>query len=98
MIHNEPAMIRSITIRTPNASAMTLLTLSGPVVMCRKNVRWTPICAIASTVSATGMLGVPRPAVVPAMKNDTMVSRVASAKPDQIAAELTAFRCVVRLS
>src|SRR5665213_2934988 len=46
MIHSEPP-ITSTTMRTPNASAMTLLVLSGPVVMCRKNTRCTPICAIA---------------------------------------------------
>jgi hypothetical protein len=38
MIHSEPATTRK-TIRTPNASARTLLVLSGPVVMCRKNTR-----------------------------------------------------------
>ena len=47
----------SITIRRPKASAIRLLTLSEPAVMCRKNTRCTPICAIASTVSAIGMLG-----------------------------------------
>ena len=36
MIHSEPA-INSTTMRTPNASAMTLLVLSAPVVMCRKD-------------------------------------------------------------
>lgn len=38
MIHSEPAMINR-TIRTPNASAMTLLLLSGPVVMWMKKTR-----------------------------------------------------------
>jgi hypothetical protein len=35
MIQSDPP-ITSSTIRTPNASASTLLVLSGPVVMCRK--------------------------------------------------------------
>ena len=56
MIQSEPA-ITSATIRTPNASASTLLVLSGAVLMCRKKTRCTPICAIASTISATGMPG-----------------------------------------
>jgi hypothetical protein len=43
----------------PKASERTLLVLSGPGVMCRKNIRCTPICVIASTASATGMLGLP---------------------------------------
>ena len=38
MIHSEPTTTR-ITMSTPNASASTLLVLSGPVVMCRKNTR-----------------------------------------------------------
>ena len=38
MIHSEPATTR-ITMSTPNASASTLLVLSGPVVMCRKKTR-----------------------------------------------------------
>jgi hypothetical protein len=41
MIHNDPAATM-ITMSTPNASASTLLVLSGPVVMCRKktNGEW----------------------------------------------------------
>ena len=78
MIQSEPVRSSS-TISTPKASAMTLLTLSGPVVMWRKKTRWTPICAIARTTSATGMLG-SQTSVVRAMKNDTVVS-VASARP-----------------
>jgi hypothetical protein len=42
MIYSEPATTR-ITMSTPNASASTSLVLSGPVVMCRKNTRCTPI-------------------------------------------------------
>jgi hypothetical protein len=38
MIHGEPT-ISSITIRTPNASAITLLVLSGPGVMWMKKTR-----------------------------------------------------------
>src|SRR5882757_9418856 len=49
MIRSDPTTTRA-TINTPNASAITLLVLSGPVVTCRKNTRWMPICAIASTV------------------------------------------------
>ena len=56
MIHSEPKT-SSITISRPNASASELLMLSGPDVMCRKNTRCTPICAIARTDSAIGMLG-----------------------------------------
>ncbi len=56
MIQSEPNT-SSITMSRPKASAMTLLTLSGPEVMCRKKTRCTPICAIASTESAIGMLG-----------------------------------------
>src|ERR1700676_1016742 len=52
MIQSDPP-IRRMTIRTPKASAKTLLVLSGPEVMCSKNTRCTPI---ASTTSATGML------------------------------------------
>ena len=56
MIDSVPT-ISNVTISRPKASASTLLVLSGPVVMCRKKTRWTPICAIASTDSAIGMLG-----------------------------------------
>jgi hypothetical protein len=42
MIQSDPAISR-MTIRTPKASASTLLVLSAPVVMCRKNTRCTPI-------------------------------------------------------
>ena len=38
MIQSDPT-IRRKTIKTPNASASTLLTLSGPVVMCRKKTQ-----------------------------------------------------------
>ncbi len=38
MIHIEPATTTN-TMSTPKASASTLLVLSGPVVMCRKNTR-----------------------------------------------------------
>ena len=42
MIQSDPT-IRRKTIKTPKASARTLFTLSGPVVMCRKKTRCTPI-------------------------------------------------------
>jgi len=38
MIHSDPPTTK-VTMSTPNASASTLLVLSGPVVMCRKNTR-----------------------------------------------------------
>jgi hypothetical protein len=38
MIHSEPDMI-SVTMSRPKESAMTLLVLSRPVLMCRKNTR-----------------------------------------------------------
>ena len=56
MIHSVPP-ITSATISVPKASARELFTLSGAVVRCRKKARCTPICATASTLSATGMLG-----------------------------------------
>src|SRR3984893_1920248 len=49
MIKSDPTTTRA-TISTPNASAITLLVLSGPVVTCRKNTKWIPICAMARTV------------------------------------------------
>jgi hypothetical protein len=39
MIHSD-ATISRITIKTPNASASTLLKLSGPVMKWRKKTRW----------------------------------------------------------
>jgi len=51
-----------------------LLVLSGPVVMCRKNTRCTPICAIASRLIATGMLGC-QTRSVPATKKDVAVKK-----------------------
>src|SRR5215467_8399391 len=56
MIHSEPATTRN-TMSTPNASASTLLVLSGPVVMWRKKTRCTPIWAMASTARPSGMPG-----------------------------------------
>ena len=56
MMNSEPATTRN-TMSTPKASAITLLVLSGPVVMWRKNTRCTPICAMAKTISATGTAG-----------------------------------------
>jgi hypothetical protein len=38
MIHSD-ATVSGITIKTPNASASTLLKLSGPVMMWRKKTR-----------------------------------------------------------
>jgi len=48
--------------------------------MWRKNTRCTPICAIASTIMATGMLGC-HTRSVPATKNDVAVSRIARPRP-----------------
>ena len=53
MIQSEPATT-TVTISMPKASASTLLVLSDPVVMCRKNTRWTPIWAMARTASPSG--------------------------------------------
>ena len=74
---------------TPKASARTLLVLSGPVVTCRKNTRCTPICAMASTASAIGMLGVQTRSSAGSRKATT-VSSAASAEPDDIADDAAA--------
>jgi hypothetical protein len=42
MIHSDPETMRVTTSR-PKASASTLLVLSGPVPICRKNIKCTPI-------------------------------------------------------
>src|SRR6266446_2548072 len=47
MIQSDPPITRS-TIRTPNASASTVLVLSGPVVMCRKITAPRPGRSLAS--------------------------------------------------
>ena len=56
MIHIDPmttiAMISSIVA----AKAMMLVFCAGAVLMCRKKIRWTSICAIARTASAASML------------------------------------------
>ena len=91
MIQSDPTMI-NMTMRTPNASASTLLALSGPVVMWMKKTRWTPIWAIASTTSASGMLG-PQTRLVPAMKKATTVMKASQEKADQVAQK--AFRHLV---
>jgi hypothetical protein len=52
----DPKMTRPTT-NTPKASDKMLLVESGAVLMCKKNTKCTPICAIASTASRTGMLG-----------------------------------------
>ena len=58
MIQIEPAATRS-TMRMPSASARTLLVLSGPVVICRKNTRCTPIWATARTAKPQKHAGRP---------------------------------------
>src|SRR5438309_1100954 len=78
MIHNDPA-ITSATISTPKASASTLLVLSGAVVICRKKTRCTPICAMASTTSATGIPG-PQISDVSSTANEAAVNAEASTK------------------
>src|SRR6185369_3628483 len=67
-IHIVPATTTN-TMRTPKASASTLLVLSGPLVMCRKNTRWMPIWAIASTTSPVATPG-PHNTPVDATQND----------------------------
>ena len=83
MIHSDPT-ITSMTISTPNASARTLLALSGPVVMWRKKTRCTPICAIASTTSAIGMLG-PQTSDRPGNEERHDGDQGRERQPDQIA-------------
>jgi len=56
MIQTEPVMTRK-TISIPNARARILFVLSVPLPRCRKNTRWTPICAKASTINPTGARG-----------------------------------------
>src|SRR3982074_34494 len=89
MIHSDPPISR-MTIRTPKASASTLLVLSGPVVMCRKNTRCTPICAIARTTRATGMLG-SHTRLVPATKKN------GAPEPSQITSDPLCDASVVQL-
>jgi hypothetical protein len=92
MIQSDPTMI-NMTMRTPNASASTLLALSGPVVMWMKKTRCTPIWAIASTTSASGMLG-PQTRLVPAMKKATTVMKAAASRHLVAAGRLVARRGV----
>ena len=96
MIHSEPPTTRK-TISTPKASASTLLVLSGPVVMWRKKTRCTPICAIASTTSATGMLGC-QTRSVPRDEERSAVSSDREPEPDQIAQHAAARRAARRCS
>src|SRR6476661_2226125 len=79
MIHMEPATTTK-TMSAPHASARTLLVLSGPVVMCRKNTRCTPIWAIASTASPSATPGGQSSDVL-ATQNDVAVRMTASNKP-----------------
>ena len=65
---------------TPNASASTLLVLSGPVVMCRKNTRCTPIWAMASTARPSGTPGAQSSDVL-ATQNDVAVRMTARTNP-----------------
>ena len=78
MIQIEPAATRS-TMRMP-ASARTLLVLSGPVVMCRKNTRCTPIWAIARTASPRSTPGAQSSDVL-ATQNDIAVRATARTGP-----------------
>src|ERR1700730_7204593 len=79
MIKSDPTTTRA-TISTPNASAITLLVLSGPVVTCRKNTRWIPICAIARTVRPREMPG-GQSSDVFATQNDKAVRTAARTNP-----------------
>jgi hypothetical protein len=56
MIQRVPPITRATT-SVPKARANELFILSLPVVKWRKNTSYTPICAIASAVSATGIAG-----------------------------------------
>src|SRR5260370_33702832 len=79
MIKSDPTTTRA-TISTPKASAITLLVLSGPVVTCRKNTRWTPICAIARTVRPRE-IPPPQSSDVLATQNDVALRTTARANP-----------------
>src|SRR4029077_15395713 len=79
MIQTEPVITRK-TISTPKARARILFVLSGPLPRCRKNTRWTPICAKASTINPTGMPG-GQSKLVCATTNDAIVARIASPNP-----------------
>src|SRR5262249_11361154 len=79
MITSDPARTRN-TMSTPKASASTLLVLSGPVVMWRKNTRCTPIWAMARTASPAGTPGA-QIAVVLATQKEVAVRITASSKP-----------------
>src|ERR1700722_1047578 len=79
MIHTEPA-ITSKTMSTPNASASTLLVLSGPVVMCRKKTRCTPIWAMARTARPRATPG-PQSSDVLATQKEIAVRMTARASP-----------------
>ena len=82
MITREPA-ITSRTMSTPNASASTLFVLSGPVVMCRKNTRWTPIWAIARTARPSGIPAAQSSDVL-ATQNDSVVRIRCHKQPNAI--------------
>ncbi|SUJ26223.1 Uncharacterised protein [Sphingomonas paucimobilis] len=79
MIQIDPSST-SVTINTPNSSASTLLLLSGPVVMCRKKTRCTPIWPIASASSAAGTAG-PQMISIWTSAKDAAVSTAAAANP-----------------
>src|SRR5262249_50971695 len=78
-IQTEPAMTRK-TISRPKARARMLFVLSGPLPRCRKNTRWTPICAKASTTNPTGMPGAQSKLVCDTM-NEAIVARIARPSP-----------------
>src|SRR5262249_45324157 len=79
MIQMEPVMTRK-TISMPKARARILFVLSGPLPRCRKNTRWTPICANASTINPTGMPGA-QSKLVCATTKEAIVARIASTRP-----------------
>lgn len=76
MIQTEPPT----TTSTPKASAVTLLVLSGPVVMWRRNTRYTPIWATAQTRTATGTAGA-QANLACAIAKEQIVRSVARARP-----------------
>ena len=79
MIQIEPAMTRK-TISTPKARARMLFVLSGPLPICRKKTRWTPICAKASTIKPDRYARGPQQ-IVCDTTNEAIVARTASPSP-----------------
>lgn len=76
MIHMDPiTTIPMISIAAVNARMLVFC--AGAVLMCRKKIRWTSICAIARTASAASMLN-GAILVLGATANAAMVSAIAA--------------------